>query len=109
MEFDPEKGEELRDLSIEQVERAADEAWKAAAWDAVLWACQHRRVGGEFTTDLIWWRLDKLGAVPPREPRAMGPIMLKAQRLEFVEFTGRFVMTARPQAHRAPVRVWRVK
>lgn len=107
MEFDAEKGEQLKDLSIEQVERAADEAWKAAAWEAVLWACDLRR-GGEFTTDLVWWRLHKLGAVPPREPRAMGPVMLKAKRLGLVRFAGRTVLTTRPQAHRGMVRVWEV-
>lgn len=108
MEFDATKGEQLRDISLEQVERAADEAWMAAAWAAVLWACE-LRPGGEFTTDLIWWRLNKLGTVPPREPRALGPVILKAARLGLIERTDRTALTTRPQAHRGLVRVWRVR
>jgi hypothetical protein len=43
----------------------------------------------------------------PREPRALGPIFIKAQRAGLIEPTGAFHRTTRPSAHRSPQREWR--
>ncbi len=107
-EFDHEKGAALRDESMAQVEAHADDAWKLAAWDALV-----RSVGialarpkAEFTTDLVWWCLNDAGAVPAREPRALGPVMKQAQRQGLISFTGRVSHTARPQAHKGMNKIW---
>jgi hypothetical protein len=92
-----------------RVEAHADAAWKVAAWLMLLMAIDTalERDPPEFTTDLFWWWCDFSGVVPPREPRALGPIVLKAQRMGLIEDTGRVTHTARPQAHKAKVTIWR--
>lgn len=95
-------GEQQRDDAIERVTDHADSAWLALAFDAVVGLAFDRE---SFTTDDVWHRLD--GVNPPHEPRAMGSVMKRAQREGVIEATKDFIPTTRPQAHAAPVRVWR--
>jgi hypothetical protein len=90
-------------------ERTADEhasaAWKAQALDAWYWvAMNHYR----FTTDLVWQYLDRVGVVPPHEPRAMAAVSTEAVKRGWVERSkpAEYESTARPVAHSAPCRVY---
>jgi hypothetical protein len=61
----------------------------------------------EFTTDRIWWELDRHGYERPCEPRALGPRMAVAERAGLIARTERTHCSIRAQAHRNPKRIWR--
>lgn len=105
-QFNAEASERAREASITQVERAADDAWKAVALAVVEQICRLRS-GGEFTTDAVWYLLGLDETIPPREPRALGPVMRRAQAAGFCASTERFHLSTRVRAHRKPQRVWR--
>lgn len=93
------KAQQARDVAMEQVDEAADALWKADALEAVrlLAICQ-----AEITTDDVWEYIN-----PPREPRAMGPIMNRAQKLGYIEATDRTRQSERERCHARPLRIWR--
>lgn len=62
-----------RDLALARVEAAADEEWKDYAYDFLYQWCVNNP---EMFTDELW----ALGLEEPREPRALGPVVLKLQR-----------------------------
>ena len=98
--FDRTESEALRDEAMACVDENADEAWKAAALNAVHWTAKYQAV---FTTDDVWKRL--LGK--PHEPRAMGAVMRKAKDLGWIAPTDRFIATEKISQHRQPIRQWR--
>lgn len=102
--FDPDAGERAKAEALARVEVNADEAWLASAREAVLVTA---RAVEEFTTDRVWWQLDRWGVPPPREPRAMGAVMRGAVAAGVVRGTDRVVKTSRPEAHKRPIPVWR--
>jgi hypothetical protein len=66
---------------IKQASENASTRWKQAAFDAVCWCAEHFAV---FTTDEVWERMALAHADPietERHPAAMGPVMLRAQKL----------------------------
>ena len=86
-----------RDESIAQVDAAADAAWRVTAKTA-LWALI--RTGAEFSTDDLWD-----GGLPkPREPRALGPVILAAKRKGYIVDTGRMVQSR--YRHATKITVW---
>ncbi len=92
-------GEQARDEAMRQAEAAANEVWKSQAGQAILQVCQKNRT---FTTDDVW----KLVG-PPREPRAMGPMMSNAVRSEWCMPTDRTQKSTRVACHARPIRVYR--
>lgn len=58
----------------------------------------------DFTADDVWRELGLFAA--PTEPRAIGPVMLRAQQLGYCQPTDRTRATRNPRAHRRPMRVW---
>lgn len=98
-------GVALRDEALERVEANANEQWMHTAWQVL---CRVARMDDEFTSDAVW---DILNAEHPEvhthEPRAMGALMKRGQRAGLMEPTDKFVRTPRPQAHKAPVMVWK--
>ena len=101
--FDAHASTLARDRSIQQVDEHAELEWKAAAEEAVRAAARelHR-----FVADDVWKRIPD--DVRPHEPRALGPVMLRAQREGVIEPTGDFRLTERVSSHRRPLRVWRL-
>jgi hypothetical protein len=102
--FDADASRERREQGMEDADRAAREAWKAAADAAILTTAQ---AVPEFTTDRIWWELDRQGYARPREPRALGPRMAVAERAGVIARTERTRRSIRASAHRNPKRIWR--
>ena len=102
-------GAELRDEGMARAEAHASFTWKAAALAAIHLVCEKRLRTPEpfFTADAVWYYLDKW-ATPPPEPRALGPMMTRAQRMGWITPTPNFVPTTRPSAHGSPSRIWRV-
>jgi len=98
-------GAVARDEALDRVEQAADDQWKDVAIRAVRWlAGMHT----EFTTDAVWAAIEHYHpTAQTHEPRAMGPIMMRAKSLKYCEPTDRTVLSTRTQNHRRPIRVWK--
>lgn len=98
-------GAVARDEALDRVERAANEEWAAVALRATEWISG---MHNEFTTDSVWAAIEEYYPnVHTHEPRAMGPIMMKAKKHKWCEPTDRTVLSDRKQNHRRPIRVWR--
>lgn len=101
-EFDAAMARERRDAAVQQVGQHADPAWFARALQAVRDVAREAGVDG-FTTDDVWARL---GGNEPREPRAMGPVMLAASRAGVCRPLSYNRDSTDPQCHARPKRVW---
>jgi|TARA_R110000851_G_scaffold88336_1_gene192995 hypothetical protein len=95
-------GKELRDISMSQVERNAHELWKEAALEAVI---KTAKSNSEFTSDTVWLNIES--DVRTHEPRAMGPIMMRAKKLGWVEPSLEFRPSTKRSQHAQPLRVWK--
>lgn len=94
-------GRLARDEAMARVDRAAPEDWKEQAWATIEALAREQEY---LVTDEIWHRL---GWQPP-EPRAMGPMMLKAARFGLVEkVEGGLRPGDRVINHARPQQVWR--
>lgn len=89
---------EARDHALHRVDANAPDDWKTAAMEAI-----HRiaKYGHEFTTDDIWAMVQH-----PPEPRALGAMMVKAQRAGWIRPTDRVRNSIRVECHARPVRIW---
>ena len=88
--------------ALRQVDAAADEAWKALARQTVL---DLSLTKAEFTADDVWLT----GLAEPREPRALGAVIVGLANEGYIEQTGRFVKTIRKPRGGSPIIVWRRK
>lgn len=94
-----------RDLGIRLAGLGADPDWYAAAIAVVRWLATRRH---EFTTDAVWFVLDRLGGIPPTpEPRAMGHVMATCRRDGMIDRTNITANSTRDECHNRPLRVWR--
>lgn len=93
-----------RDAGIVAAAIGADPEWARAALHAVAWVAERRE---RFTTDAVWGVLERFQVYPPREPRAMGPVIKRAQAEGWIDPTDEFRPSVRPVCHRQPIRVWR--
>ena len=92
------------DEAIARVEGHADDDWKAAAYDAVVWLAERRP---EFTTDAVWAVLARRDPdAATHERRAMGAVMRRAQADKIVQATERYHVSIRVECHGNPKRVW---
>ena len=93
---------EARDQAIARVATATDTTWRDGVWMVV----EGIATGTEFTTDTIWQGCADRGIVGPREPRAMGALLIEAARSGLVAATARYVPSQRVACHARPIRVW---
>lgn len=95
--------ENVKRASIAQAEDHADPDWRAYALAAVKQVAERY---AEFSTDKV---LEAMTAAPvfTHELRALGPVMVSAQRAGYIVATNRFENSASVSRHRAPKRVWR--
>ena len=102
--FDSAAAAAARDAAMQEAEDNAKAEWKAG----VLFIIEGvAKVTEEFTTDRIWWFIDKRGVGRPREPRALGPMMRKAAANGWIAKTDRTRKGVRPECHRRDLRVWK--
>ncbi len=88
---------ERRETGLSRVERGADPEWLARAFEFIRTYCQtHHTV---FCDDL--WAA---GLQPPREARALGPVMLRARREGLISHSGQYRPSV--QSSMAPKPVW---
>jgi hypothetical protein len=102
-EYDARTARAARDEAIATVDEHAEEIWKLAALDVVYELARERDY---FTTDAVWYLLDKRGIDPPHEERALGAVMRKAQIRGWIESTDRTKKSVRRRCHARDLRVW---
>lgn len=91
---------------MERVERNTDKQWAAYAYQAVVVISKYRP---EFTADPVWALLAQWEVPPPHEPRALGPVMLKAVRSGVCVKTDRTRRSVLPQRNMRPIAIYRSK
>ena len=92
-----------RDEAIERVAGHANPDWLTEAMDTVISMAIRLDT---FTTDDVWDHLASTG-VTTHEPRAMGAVMVSAQRLGWVTATSHWRVSRRRSCHSRPLRVWK--
>jgi hypothetical protein len=102
--FDLDAAREARDEAIERVDEHADPAWKEAAYAVV---CAIAAEVPEFTTDRVWYALERQRIPAPREPRALGPVMQRARRAGLIVNTRRMQQSRSVVNHGRLVAVWK--
>ncbi len=97
----------LADLSrtdaLQRVDDHADPDWRNVAYDCVVAVAKRIAV---FTTDEVLAELAKYPEVSTHEGRALGPVMMRAQRNAVIVATDQFVNSEAVSRHKAPKRVW---
>ncbi len=90
--------------AIQRVDEHADPDWRDVAYRCVLAVARRLE---HFTTDEVIDELSKHPAITTHEPRALGPVMMRAARSNVIAATDRFVKSNAISRHRAPKQVWR--
>lgn len=97
----------LADLSrtdaLQRVDDHADPDWREVAYQCVIAVAKRCAT---FTTDGVIDELAKHPTVSTHEGRALGPVMMRAQRNSIIVSTDQFVNSEAVSRHRAPKRVW---
>lgn len=91
-----------RDEAMGRAERGTDEAWRAEADHAVNTLA---RGFTTFTADDVWFELARRQVEPPREPRALGPVLRRAISDNRIVWTGVWEQSKR--RHGSPVPAYR--
>lgn len=94
---------DTRDKAIAQVATNTNPAW---ATETMLIIKQIATNTFDFTTDDIWQALSETSLPTPHEPRALGALMIAAQRAGLIAPTDRYRQSKRPECHARPIRVW---
>ena len=92
-------GRGLRDQALERVEAAAPPDWNDRALEAVFQAALR---WSYFASDDVW----RLGLEKPREPRAMGPVMMRAVKLGYCQPQDSTRISSIPGQHARPLRIY---
>ena len=91
--------------AMRQVAAHTYSGWNDTALDAVRIAAQNNR---QFTVDKVWEYMPTPNPLhdPQLEARAMGPVMVRAKNLGWIQATMMFYPTVRPTSHGRPCRRW---
>ena len=87
---------------MSQVERNAHAQWKDAAMEAIIKTAKSNK---EFTTDSVWQNMES--DVKTHEPRAMGPMMMRAKKMGWIKPSSEFRPSTKRSQHAQPLRVWK--
>jgi hypothetical protein len=90
-----------RDIALARVEAHATESFSEAARAAVHHLALTR---SRFCVDDVWASRESWPETPDR--RALGTVMQRAAREQWIVPTAEFVNTAQRARHAAPVRIW---
>jgi hypothetical protein len=97
--------QEAADEAIERVDQHADPDWKEAALAAVRSVAER---AAEFTADDVWEELvTNWPDAQTHDPRALGPVIRRAVKAGWIEHTGEFRRSKRPESHGCPKSVYR--
>lgn len=105
LQFGDRSGQEAKIKAMQQAEAHTYPGWNDTALDAVRLAAQKHR---EFVSDHVWEYMPTPNPQddPQLEPRAMGAVMARANRLGWIKPTQVFQPTNRVASHRRPCRIW---
>jgi hypothetical protein len=103
-ELRPHSGEAERDGALERVDGGAPPDWKHVADKTLARLVLNL---DEVTADDLWAALQAEGVGMPHEPRALGPVFLRAAKAGLIVRTSMVRESVRPATHRNPKRVWR--
>lgn len=90
--------------ALQRVDEHADPDWRELAYRCVLAVARRLE---HFTTDEVIDELTQHPAITTHEPRALGPVMMRAARANVIVATDRFTKSNAVSRHRAPKQVWR--
>jgi len=90
-----------RDEGMGLVDAHADSEWRHVAL-GMVYECA--AVNRTFTADDVWELIPEY--VYTHEPRALGPIMVRAVKEGWIRASGNFQPSKRESRHACPVRVW---
>jgi len=96
----PQRAEAEKTEAMAKAERGTDPEWAAKAERICLHLAN--RVDA-FTPDLVWATLEEEQVPPPREPRALGPVLQRLVRQGKLKHTGYAPSNRR---HKSPVGVY---
>lgn len=88
-----------RDEAMQRVDDHAEEDWQTRALDALHTIALRQRT---LLANDVWELVER-----PHEPRATGPLMMKAKKEGWIEATDSYMPVPSVKSHAAPVRVWR--
>jgi hypothetical protein len=89
-----------KEEGMQRADEHAPADWKLRARRTVETLCRSRET---FTADDVWGA----GLEKPHEPRALGPVMLRARKDGWCEPTGRTVKSRIPEHHQYPMTEYR--
>lgn len=89
-----------RDQAMGQAQQGTDPDWEADATKAVRTLAVS---GRDFSPDDVWILLEEGNVPPPREPRALGPILKRLAKVGEIRPKG---FTESRRRHGAPVRIY---
>lgn len=95
------EAERAKELAMARAADGAGEEWAARAEAAVLNVARRCE---SFTSDLVWM---ELGEMTPREPRAIGPVLMRAAKAGIIEATNTHEPSASVRCHRRLKKVWK--
>src|SRR3990167_2215984 len=98
--FDALEAQRRRDAALEAVEAGAPIGWSFHALRVVERIARARE---RFTPDDIW----EAGLDKPPEPRALGPVMIRAVKDGICERLDEWMPSQIPTQHKTPIRVYR--
>lgn len=87
-----------RDRALSHVEDGADPTWTATTWDLLV---EYLRGHPEFFVDDFWTWIEPLPR--PRESRALGPLVLRAARANYMVKSGHYRKSAASHMTEKPV------
>ncbi len=102
--YDPRIAARARERAIKQVDEHARPDWKVEARKIVRHLAETR---SEFTTDPVWFMLERFTDAETHEPRALGAVMRACAKDRLIVATDRTVESVRVANHRRPVRIWK--
>ena len=97
--FDPDEGRARRDEGMANADDHANPDWRDRALEAVYQLAASKPV---FCAEDVWER----GLEKPREPRALGPVMMRAAKLGYCRGTMQHRNSRMVTQHATPVRVY---
>ena len=80
-----------------------DEDWREDAMEAIYSVACDKAF---FTSDDCWQALEDAGRVGSQNPSALGPCIRTAVKNGWIEGTGTYRVSERPETHRRPLRIW---
>jgi hypothetical protein len=105
--FDATAGASLKRDGMARAEQHAGALWNATM-DGIVHALCGSLTLGVMTTDDLWREIGARKLTPPREGRALGPVMRRAAGAGWLKRTDAWQPSERAACHGRDIRVWAI-